>query len=434
MSPLATGLVGFIILLVLIALRAPVGLALAVTGFVGLWVLHGLDTAVFVLSTEPVATLNGYTLSVLPLFLLMGSFAVRAGLSEGLFKAANAFVGHRRGGLAMASVVACGGFGAVCGSSLATVTTMAKISIPEMLRYNYSPKLAAGAIAAGGTLGILIPPSLVMIIYAFLTETSVGKLFAAGIIPGAVATLLYVIAVVILMRFKPELGPAAQRLAWRARFATLRDVWGVVALFALVMGGIFIGAFSPTEGAAVGAFGALVLGVANRRIDWAGFVACIKETMQVSAMIFFIVIGISIFDYFMQASRVPEELGAYVAGLQLSPATVMAGIILFLVLLGCVMDSIAIVFLTTPFLFPIIVHLGYDPVWFGIVMVVIVEFGLITPPFGMNVFVISKMTPEVSTWGAFEGVAPFIASDIVRVAIFLVFPGLVLWLPNLLYQ
>ena len=434
MSPLATGLVGFIILLVLIALRAPVGLALAVTGFVGLWVLHGLDTAVFVLSTEPVATLNGYTLSVLPLFLLMGSFAVRAGLSEGLFKAANAFVGHRRGGLAMASVVACGGFGAVCGSSLATVTTMAKISIPEMLRYNYSPKLAAGAIAAGGTLGILIPPSLVMIIYAFLTETSVGKLFAAGIIPGAVATLLYVIAVTILMRFKPELGPAARRLPWRERFATLRDVWGVVALFGLVMGGIFVGAFSPTEGAAVGAFGALVLGVANRRIDWAGFVACIKETMQVSAMIFFIVIGISIFDYFMQASRVPEELGAYVAGLQLSPATVMAGIILFLVLLGCVMDSIAIVFLTTPFLFPIIVHLGYDPVWFGIVMVVIVEFGLITPPFGMNVFVISKMTPEVTTWGAFEGVAPFIASDIVRVAIFLVFPGIVLWLPNLLYS
>jgi tripartite ATP-independent transporter DctM subunit len=434
MSPLATGLVGFIALLVLIALRAPVGLALAVTGFAGLWVLHGLDTAVFVLSTEPVATLNGYTLSVLPLFLLMGSFAVRAGLSEGLFKAANAFVGHRPGGLAMASVVACGGFGAVCGSSLATVTTMAKISIPEMLRYNYSPKLAAGAIAAGGTLGILIPPSLVMIIYAFLTETSVGKLFAAGIIPGAIATLLYVVAVAVLMRFKPELGPAARRIAWRQRFATLREVWGVVALFALVMGGIFVGAFSPTEGAAVGAFGALVLGVATRRIDWAGFVACIKETMQVSAMIFFIVIGISIFDYFMQASRVPEELGTYVSGLQLSPSTIMAGIILFLVLLGCVMDSIAIVFLTTPFLFPIIVHLGYDPVWFGIVMVVIVEFGLITPPFGMNVFVISKMTPEVSTWGAFEGVVPFIASDIVRITLFLVFPGVVLWLPNLLYQ
>ena len=208
MSPLATGLVGFVILLVLIALRAPVGLALVATGFVGLWVLHGLDTALFALGTEPVATLNGYTLSVLPLFLLMGSFAVRAGLSEGLFKAANAFVGHRRGGLAMASVVACGGFGAVCGSSLATVTTMAKISIPEMLRYDYSPKLAAGSIAAGGTLGILIPPSLVMIIYAFLTETSVGKLFAAGIIPGAIATLLYVIAVMILMRFRPEIGPA----------------------------------------------------------------------------------------------------------------------------------------------------------------------------------------------------------------------------------
>jgi tripartite ATP-independent transporter DctM subunit len=434
MSPLATGLVGFVILLVLIGLRMPVGLALMATGFCGLWVLHGLDTALFALGTEPVATLNGYTLSVLPLFLLMGSFAVQAGLSEGLFKAANAFVGHRRGGLAMASVVACGGFGAVCGSSLATVTTMAKISIPEMLRYNYSPKLAAGAIAAGGTLGILIPPSLVMIIYAFLTETSVGKLFAAGIIPGAVAVLLYVAAVVVLMRFRPDMGPAMRRVAWRERLVALKEVWGVVLLFALVMGGIFVGAFSPTEGAAVGAFGALVLGVLNQRIDWHGFVASIKDTMQVSAMIFFIVIGISIFDYFMQASRVPEELGAYVAGLQLSPATVMAGIIVFLVLLGCVMDAIAIVFLTTPFLFPIIVNLGYDPVWFGVVMVVVVEFGLITPPFGMNVFVISKMTPEVSTWGAFQGVAPFIASDVVRVALFLLFPSIVLWLPNLLFQ
>jgi C4-dicarboxylate transporter DctM subunit len=324
----------------------------------------------------------------------------------------------------MASVVACGGFGAVCGSSLATVTTMAKITIPEMLRYNYSPKLAAGSIAAGGTLGILIPPSLVMIIYAFLTETSVGRLFAAGIVPG----------VVVLMRFRPEMGPAGPRTPWRQRIVSLKEIWGVVVLFAVVMGGIFVGAFSPTEGAAVGAFGALVLGLLNRRIDWAGFVACIKETMQVSAMIFFIVIGISIFDYFMQASRVPDELGKYVAGLALSPSTVMAGIILFLIFLGCIMDSIAIVFLTTPFLYPIIVNLGYDPVWFGIVMVVIVEFGLITPPFGMNVFVISKMTPEVSTWGAFEGVMPFIASDFVRIALFLSFPGIVLWLPRLLYH
>tara|TARA_R110000868_G_scaffold11751_3_gene57285 strand:- start:571 stop:1872 length:1302 start_codon:yes stop_codon:yes gene_type:complete len=431
MSPLETGACGFAILFVLIAARMPLGLALSVVGLGGLALLHGTDTAVFVLATAPVETMSRYTLSVLPLFLLMGSFAVHSGLSEGLYRAANGFVGHHRGGLAMASVVACGGFGAVCGSSLATVSTMSRIAVPEMLRYGYSPKLAAGTIAAGGTLGILIPPSLLMIVYGFLTETSVGKLFAAGIVPGIVSIALYMIAIHLWMRRRPAMGPAGARTAWPARLALLRDIWGVGALFVLVMGGIFAGLFSPTEGGAVGAFGALIVGLVKRRIDRRVFFDCIRETMQLSAMIFFIVIGISIFDYFMQASRVQDALGAFMNGLDLPPEAVLAIILGVLILLGCVMDAIAIVFITTPFIYPIIVGLGYDPVWFGIMTVMVVEIGLVTPPFGMNVFVISRLVPQVTTWGAFEGVLPFVAADIVRVALFLAFPALVLALPDL---
>lgn len=432
MAPLEIGGTGFLVLFALIAARMPIGLALMVVGLGGLWMLHGLDTVLFVLGAEPVETLSRYTLSVLPLFLLMGSFAVRSGLSEGLYRAAYGLVGHWRGGLAMASVVACGGFGAVCGSSLATVSTMARISVPEMLRYRYSPNLAAGAIAAGGTLGILIPPSLLMIVYGYLTETSVGKLFAAGIVPGLVSVALYMTAIALWMRHRPEMGPAGERVPWARRFALLGDVWGVALLFVVVMGGIFAGLFSPTEGGAVGAFGALLLGLAKRRIDFRALVACITETLRLSAMIFFIVIGVSFFDYFMQASRVPEALSTFVQSLDLSPAMIMAVILIILVLLGCVMDAIAIVFVTTPFIFPIIVDLGYDPVWFGIITVMVVEIGLVTPPFGMNVFVIARLVPEVTTWGAFQGVMPFIAADIIRIALFLAFPGLVLLLPNLL--
>lgn len=431
MSPLETGAAGFLILFVLIAARMPLGLALMVVGLGGLAALHGVDTATFVLATAPVETMSRYTLSVLPLFLLMGTFAVRSGLSEGLYSAAYGFVGHRRGGLAMASVVACGGFGAVCGSSLATVSTMVKVSVPEMLRYGYSPKLAAGTIAAGGTLGILIPPSLLMIVYGFLTETSVGKLFAAGLVPGIISVALYMVAIHLWMRRRPEMGPAGARTAWPERWALLREIRAVGLLFVLVMGGIFAGLFSPTEGGAVGAAGALVIGIVRRRIDVKVFLDCIRETMQLSAMIFFIVIGISIFDYFMQASRVQDALGSFITGLDLSPEAVLAIILLVLVLLGCVMDAIAIVFITTPFIFPIIVGLGYDPVWFGIMTVMVVEIGLVTPPFGMNVFVISRLVPQVTTWGAFEGVLPFVAADLVRIALFLASPALVLALPNL---
>lgn len=433
MSSLAIGGIGVGVLLLLVAARLPIGLALLITGFAGVSILHDLNAALFSLGSSPVETLSNYSLSMLPMFVLMGAFAVRGGLSEGMFRAANAFIGHRRGGLAMASIVACAGFGAVCGSSLATVTTMARITVPEMLRYGYSPKLASGTIAAGGTLGILIPPSMLMVIYAVLTETSIGRLFAAGIVPGIIATLLYLSAIAIWMRFRPEYGPAGPRVPWGERFRQLRGVLGIAALFGLTIGGIFAGWFSPTEGAAVGASGALVLGLITGGLDSRGIVEAVKESVIVSAMLFLLVIGISMFEFFMEAARVPEELSTLIKGLDMPRYAVIACIILMLGLLGCVLDAIAMVFIVTPVLFPIVNSLGFDLIWFGIVMVMVVEFGLITPPFGMNVFVIAKLTPEINTWGAFKGVMPFIASDVVRIGLIVAFPALCLWLPNLIF-
>ncbi len=437
MSPLAIGLIGVLALLLMVALRAPLGLALLITGFGGLWQLHGLDTAVYVVSTAPVTALSSYTLSVLPLFILMGALAVRAGLAGALYKSAYGFVGHRPGGLAMASIAACGGFGAICGSSLATVTTMGRIAVPEMLRYGYDKRLATGAVAAGGTLGILIPPSLPMIIYATVTETSVGRLFAAGMIPGLLAVLLYIAATLVWARAEPGIGPSGERLGWAERLKLLRGVWGIVTLFAVVMGGILFGIFSPTEGAAVGAFGAAVLGAFNARgvRDFlARLVDAIAETVQTSAMIFFAVIGISVFEYFIQAARVPQGVEAFVSGLALGPVGVMILLIAVLILLGCFLDSIAILFIITPVIFPIVIANGYDPIWFGIIMIMVVEFGLITPPIGMNVFVLSRIMPDVTTWQIFRGVMPYVGADIVRIALLLAFPALVLWLPNLLFD
>lgn len=432
MSSMAISILIVIGMLGLIAIRFPIGLALGVSGFVGVWVLLGLDTAVYALQTGPVEALSSATLSVLPLFILMGLVSVRIGFSTSLFSAANAFVGHRRGGLAIASVMSCAGFGAVCGSSLATVATMAKVAVPEMLRFNYSPKLAAGSIAAGGTLGILIPPSLPMIVYAVLTENSIGQLFAAGFLPGIIATGLYMAAVSIWMRFSPEMGPVGARTSWSDRFRALSRIWGVLAIFTVVMGGILLGLFSPTEGAAVGSAAAIALGTLQRRLTVEGLVDCVLDTIRVCGMILFVVAGASIFDYFMQASQMGPKLADFFMGLDISPFWVMAIIIAVLILFGMFLDTMAILFILTPVIYPIVIGLGYDPIWFGIIMIMLVEIGLITPPIGINIFVVAKVVPEVSTWGAFQGVTPFIIADIVRIALFLIFPGLVLFLPGLL--
>jgi tripartite ATP-independent transporter DctM subunit len=433
MSGLESCLVGFAALFALILLRMPIALALALTGLGGVWALSGRETALYVLASAPIESLSNYTLSVLPLFILMGAFAVHGGLSESLYRFAYSLVGHWRGGLAMAGIGSCAGFGAICGSSIAAATTMTRLLAPEMLRYGYSPKLTAGTIAAGGTLSILIPPSLLMIVYAYLTETSIGQLFAAGIVPGLFATALYMATIWIWTGIKPGIGPAGRRASWQERLAAVRDVWSVLALVALVLGGIFAGLFTPTEGAAVGAAGALALGVILRKIDWRGFCKCVAETVSLSAMLLFIVVGVSFFNFFIETTRMPSLMVEIIEAQNWPPLAVMCIILLFLIALGCFMDSIAIVFITTPVLFPLVQSLGFDPVWYGIMTVMVVEFGLVTPPFGLNVFVVAKMIPEVTTWGAFQGVLPFIASDVVRLAVLLAFPGLVLWLPRLIF-
>ncbi|MBF0277906.1 MAG: TRAP transporter large permease [SAR324 cluster bacterium] len=436
MPPIIVGLIGVVALLVIIALRAPLGLALLGVGFTSLWYLHGWDTALYVASTAPVTVMSSHTLSVLPLFIFMGAISVRSGLAESLYNAAYGFVGHRRGGLAIASIAACAGFGAICGSSLATVSTMGRIAVPQMKRYGYDRKLAAGSVATGGTLGILIPPSLPMIIYAMVTETSIGKLFAAGLIPGIIATLLYIAVTAVWTYLKPDIGPAGKRLPWSERFKLLFQVWGVVGLFIVVMGGILTGIFSPTEGAAVGAMGATVLGLARfirDRTYLERFFGAVKEAIQTSVMIFFAVIGISVFEYFLQAARVPQGVESFISSLNFGPFGVMALLLVVLILLGCFLDSIAILFIITPVIFPIVVANGFDPIWFGIIMIMVVEFGLVTPPIGMNVFLLSKLLPDTTTWEVFLGVLPYLAADFLRLAIFLAFPAIVLWLPSLLF-
>jgi len=434
MTPAAAGLLGLFILLLLTALRMPIGLALGVVGIGGTWALLGWDTLLFALGSAPVEAMSNFTLSVLPLFLFMGILAVKAGFAEALYKAAYAFVGHRKGGLAISSIVACGGFGAVSGSSLATVAAMGKLAVPEMLRYGYSKPLAAGSVGTAGTVAILIPPSLPMIIYALLTEVSIGKLFAAGILPGILAVLLYALTTVVWMWVRPQDGPAGDRIPWGERLRALAGVWGVVTIFVLVLGGIFGGLFSPTEGASVGAFGALVLGVLSGAIRWKQFVEAVSETVVLTAAILFVVIGVSLFSFFVTGAQFPQFLSSFISNLALSKYLVLLIVILLLVVLGCFLDVIAIIFVTTPVLFPIMRDLGFHPVWYGIVTMMVVEFGAVTPPIGMNIFVLVKQLPQVSAADAFKGISPYLVADTIRLLLIIAFPVIVLWLPGVFFQ
>lgn len=433
MSPLLIGAIGFLIMLCLKALRSPIGIGLAVIGFLGVWYLKGLDTALFVAGTAPFEALSRLSMTVFPLFVLMGVFAMRAGLADGLFNAAFAFVGHHRGGLGMATIIGCGGLAAINGSSLSTAATMTKIAVPQMLRFGYDPKFAAGTVAVGGTLGIMIPPSLGMIIYAVLTEVSIGRMFAAGIVPGILAIVIHICVIYIWSRINPAVGPAGDRQVWAARFRALYQVWGVVVLFGAVMGGIFLGFFSPTEGAAVGAFGAIAIGVLTGRIKWRAFVEGVRESVQITTMVMFILIGISIFEFFITSAQFPQQMAKFIETLNMPDFIVLAGIVVFLIILGGFMEVIAIIFITTPFLFPIIVAMGYDPIWWGIVMILVAEFGVITPPVGMNVFVVAKLVPETTIGGVYKGILPFLAGDFIRLILIMAIPAIALWLPNLLY-
>jgi tripartite ATP-independent transporter DctM subunit len=426
-------LVGLALMMALALLRIPIALAMGVVGFLGVAYTRdwNFTVAVNVVETKVYETGQSYVLSVIPLFILMGSLVTRAGMSHELFRAAYTCIGHLRGGLAMATVCACAGFGAICGSSIATAATMAKVAYPAMNKIGYSDRLSAGAIAAGGTLGILIPPSTLMVIYAVLTETRIDKMFAAGILPGILATVLLCLAVQWIVRTDPAAGPRGERSSWRERFLALRDVWGVVALFLLVMGGIYGGFFTAQEGAGIGACGALCFALARRALTWRTLLDSLVEAARTTAMLFAILIGALIFSDFVNYTSMPADLKNFVSELNIPPVMVVAAICAIYVVLGTAMEELSMILLTVPVFFPLIVQLGLDPIWFGVLIVVVVEIGLISPPVGMNLFVLNALLPQVSTRTLFSGVLPFVVADLIRLAILIAFPIISLWLPSL---
>ena len=427
---MSEALIGMAILLGLSFLRVPIAFAMAAVGFAGMAYVGSLGGAMANVGQTAFDAAINYELSVVPLFVLMGNFVARARLSEELYSASNAFLGHRRGGLAMATIVACGGFSAICGSSLATAATMAKVAMPSMRRYGYDDGLAAGSIAAGGTLGILIPPSVILVIYGILTQTSIGKLFAAGIVPGIIAITFYLLAVQVVIALKPSLGPAGERQDWNRRWRELSRVWGVILLFAIVMGGIYGGVFSPTEAAGIGAFGAFLFALARRALSWRIFHEVLLESAGTTAMLFAVLIGALLFANFINLTEFPPRLLEIAGQFRETPWMVITAILVIYVLLGCVFESLSMILLTVPIFFPLVLELGYDPIWFGIVVVVITEISLITPPVGLNVFVLRGVLPDVSTGTIFRGVTPFWIADLFRLAIIVGIPALSLWLPS----
>jgi C4-dicarboxylate transporter, DctM subunit len=422
----------FLAVFALALLRVPLAVAMTLCGMGGMWIMRGWPSAVSSTSQVIFETGFQYVLSVIPLFVLMGNFVSRAGMARELFAAANAFVGHRRGGLAMASIIASGGFGAICGSSIATAATMSRVAYPEMRRHGYQDGLAAGAIAAGGTLGIMIPPSTVMVIYGIITETDIGKLFVAGILPGLLGMACLCLAVVFITWRHPEAGPAAERSTWRQRLAALRGVWGVALLFALVIGGIYGGVFTATEGAGVGAAGSFVFALARRTLTWKVLMEVLVESARTTAMLFAILIGAMIFTNFINFTSMPAELRDFVLQFSPHPIMVVVAMMGIYIILGLAMEELTMVLLTIPVFFPIITGLGFDPVWFGILIVTIVEIGMISPPVGMNLFVLNALLPQVKLMTIFRGVWPFVAADVVRLAILIAVPGISLWLPSLM--
>ncbi len=432
MTPFTLGLIGIGALVILLFARMPIGYVMALVGFIGFSYLTNLDAGLGILRVVFYGTFADYDLSVIPLFILMGSFCFFAGLSKDLYDAAHCWIGQLRGGLAMATVAACAGFAAVSGSTLATAATMGTVALPEMKRYRYDDRLATGCIAAGGTIGILIPPSIPLILYAIITEQSIGKLFLAGFIPGILEAAFYIATIYILCRRNPLMGPAAPKTALLHKITLLKNTWIVLLLFLLIIGGIYLGIFSPTEAAGVGAFGAFVFAIARKRLDLQAFKNSLFETGKTTAMIFIIVMGAMIFGYFLAVSRIPFEISDIVAGLPINRYIILVLILAIYVCLGCIMESLSLMLLITPIFFPVILSLGFDPIWFGILIIRVSEIGLITPPVGLNVYIISGVAKDVPLQIIFRGIIPFLVADICHVALLIAFPQLSLFLPGLI--
>ena len=423
-------LIGFAAVFALALLRVPLAFAMGFVGFIGLGLMRGwLPTAS---NAAQVIYESGfaYTLSVVPLFILMGNFVARAGLAHELFRLAYSFVGHVRGGLAHATILACAGFGAICGSSIATAATMSKVAYPSMKKLGYADYLSTGVIAAGGTLGIMIPPSTIMVIYGIVTETHIGKLFAAGVLPGLMCALLLMAGVAWITWRDPQAGPAGERSSWRQRFNALRDIWGVALLVVVVLGGIYGGIFTATEGAGIGASGAFFFALARRALTWRMLGEVLVESARTTAMLFTILIAAMMFSGFINFTSMPGDLKEWITHMGLPPLAIVGAMMVIYVLLGTIMEELSMVLLTIPVFFPIVTQLGFDPVWFGVLIVLVVQIGLISPPVGMNLFVLNSLLKDVSLRQIFRGVWLFVAMLVIALAIVLEFQPLALWLPS----
>jgi C4-dicarboxylate transporter, DctM subunit len=430
LSPDTVAVIGFVVLFSLMLLRVPVGMAMGLVGVSGFGYLVGAEPALKMVGQTSMRIVTDYTFGVIPMFLLMGAIASRTGMSRELFHAANRFVGHWRGGLGIATIAACAGFAAISGSSVATAATFSTVAYPEMRRFGYPQSFATGVIAAGGTLGAMFPPSIVLAVYGLITQQDIGKLFIAGILPGILAVTLYMLTVAILGLARPRWLPAAAKANWPQRLQAIKDVWAPTLLFLFVIGGLYGGLFTPTEAGGMGAGGAIIISLVRRRLSRDDLLQSLLQATRTAAAVFTVLIGAMLFGYFLTVTQTPQNVTAFITGLGLSPTGALVVIMLMYLVLGCLMDAMAMVILTVPIIYPAITALGFDPIWFGVIIVMTVELGLIHPPVGMNVFVIKTVVQDVSFGTIFSGVIPFVLTDIVRLAILIAFPVIATWLPN----
>jgi C4-dicarboxylate transporter, DctM subunit len=432
MTPTLIGLLSFVVLVLLMFLKIPVGFVMAIVGFTGFGLLVSWDASLNLMARDFFAVFSSYNLTVIPLFVLMGQVAHHSGMSGRLFNTAHKFLGHLPGGLAIATIGACAGFSAICGSTSATAATMASVALPQMKKYNYDPALATGVVAAGGSLGILIPPSTIFIIYGIMTEQSIGRLFMAGVLPGILLTLLFIVTIVLWTHLSPGICEKAPKATWKEKIASLTGVIETFILFIMVMGGLFAGFFTPTEAAAIGAFGALLIALAGRNLSWGGFVKSLDETTRVSCMIFVIVAGATVFGHFLAVTGIPANVGMWVSGLSLPPPVIIGLILLVYLALGCLMDSLAMIMLTIPIFFPVVTALGYDPIWFGVIIVLVTEMGVITPPVGINVYVVAGVARDVPLHIIFKGATHLLMAILVTAILLILFPQIATYLPSLM--
>lgn len=434
MDPTLAGIIGIVVMIALFMTRMPVAYVMALVGFVGFALLVSMKGGLTLLSRNMYGTFSNYDLSTIPLFVLMGQLAFNCGISRRLYKTAYTFLGHIRGGLSMATVTACTAFGAICGSSPATAATMATVGIPEMKRYGYSNSLASGSVASGGGLGMIMPPSVVLIVYGVLTEESIGKLFVAGILPAIVLTVLFIIAVGVVCAMNPAMGPKGESSSWGEKLKSLAGLTDTILIFGLVIGGMFLGWFSPTKAAAVGVLGILALALIKRQLTWQAFTKSLYETLRTSCMVLFLVAGALIFGKFLAVTRIPFNVAGWVAAFDMPPYVIMGAILLIYFIGGCVMDALALIMLTIPVFFPVVQNLGYDPIWFGVIIVLITQIGVITPPVGINVYVVygitRKIAPSITLQEIFKGTVPFLLAIILGIVLFFIFPEIILYLPS----